>query len=94
MIEPKIIMLGRSFNNVVIGGVGLDDNFSSFDPTPCPASYLTQKLKSALATSEIRKIQASISVDYSSQGHLRQVQPLGYHLSANKHISFVVTKIS
>ncbi len=58
-----------------------------------PASYLTQELKSALATSEIRKIKAGIGTDYPSQGHLRQIQPFGYHLGANKHIRLMVPKV-
>ena len=66
-------MPGSSFDNVVIGGVSLDDNLSGFNPTPRPAGYLAQELKSALATSEIRKIKASIGTDYPGQGHLRQV---------------------
>jgi hypothetical protein len=41
MIEPQIIMLGSSFNDVVVGGVSLDDNLSGFKPTPSSASYLT-----------------------------------------------------
>jgi len=73
IIKPKIIMFGSSFNSVVIGGVSLDDNLSCFNPTPRPASYLTQELKSALATSEIGKIKASIGTDYPGQSHLRQV---------------------
>jgi len=73
IIKTKIIVLGRSFNNVVVGGVSLDDNLSGFNPTPCPASYLTQELKSTLAASEIGKIKTSIGTDYPGQCHLRQV---------------------
>jgi len=73
VIKPEIIMAGSSFDNVVIGGVSLDDNLPGFDSTPSPASYLAQELKSALATSEIGKIKASIGIDYPGQGHLRQV---------------------
>ena len=73
IIKPEIIMPSSSFNSVVIGGVSLDDNLSGFNPTPSPASYLTQELKSALATSEIREIKTGIGTDYPSEGHLRQV---------------------
>ncbi len=66
-------MSGSSFNNVVIRGVSLDDNLPSFNPPPSPTRNLTQELESALATSEIGKIQASIRIDYPSQRYLRQV---------------------
>jgi hypothetical protein len=93
IVKTEVIMFGSSLNNVVVGGVSLYDNLSGFSPTPRPAGNLAQELKSALTTSKIRKIKASIGVDYPGQGHLRQVQPFGYHLGANKHVRLVVTKI-
>jgi hypothetical protein len=66
-------MPGSSLNNVVVGGVGLDNNLPGFHPAAGPTGYLAQELEGALATSEIRKIKASICIDYPGQRYLRKI---------------------
>ena len=55
-------------------------------PAPRAPRDLTQKLKTTLRRSKIRKVDAHIGIDDSHEGHVREIEPLGDHLRAEQHV--------
>jgi len=56
------------------------------------ASHLRQKVKGAFGGAKIRQMKGDIGVHHTHKRHLREIKPLGDHLSANQDIQLTTGK--
>ena len=92
-VKSFIVMATGSLDAKVLWGIGLDDDFATQDATSGSPSHLCQQLESAFAGAEIRQVQCDICCNDTYQRHQRQIETLGDHLRADKHISLVADKL-
>ena len=94
------LLIGVALEVVVAGkldggrvrGEGLNDDFAfEFAPTGA-ASDLSEKLKRAFACAEVWDVQPKVRVEDTDEGDVGEVQPFGYHLSADDDVDFSLTK--
>ena len=64
----------------------LNDDLSPQGPPSGSTRHLRQKLKDALAGSEIGEVEADVGVDGSDQRDIREIEALGDHLCAQKDV--------
>ena len=59
---------------------------AGLDAAPGPARHLGQKLEGALGCAEIGNAQRRIRGQDPGKGHVREIEPLGYHLGPDENV--------
>src|SRR5216683_1294959 len=86
-VAGKIVM-PRKLNRWAKRRVGLYENFAGCFSATGASSHLSEQLKSAFTSAEIRQMQCEIGVDDSNQCDIRKMQTFRDHLRADEDVDF------
>src|SRR5262249_9687436 len=84
--EALVVVRDRALDGVVRRNASLDEDAAALRPTPRAPGHLTQELKAALGSAEVREVDADVGVDDAHERHVGEVESLRDHLRPEEDV--------
>ena len=89
-VEGNVILLRGVLDRVVLGIIGLDENFAGEFAASGASGNLREQLEGAFGGAKIRAAQREIGGDHADQRDALEIVAFGDHLRADQNVDFAV----